>query len=755
MKPTRGLLRAMVLSLLIGAPAQAADDAGRLRLVQVIEYGVDGVEGLFGARSAAVSPNGEQVYVASQFGGAIAVFARDPSTGRLTFVETHRNGVDGVDGLSDAREVVVSPDGAHVYVASAADSALVAFARDVSTGRLTFVQVQRDGLPGTGPSQGPVGLALGPDGVHVYAAGVGDNDVAVFARDAATGMLTPIEVVPIGLPSIPLAVLYVHGGPGGVRVSPDGAHVYAVGRSDNAVTAFRRDSATGKLTRIASWQDGVDGVERLRAAFTLALSPDGASVYVTAAADHSVAVFARDRSTGELSFLQVVREGVDGARGIAGTRGVGVSPDAAHVYVTGLNGKSILLFERDAQSDGLNFIETRRDVVPEWIGMGELHGFAISPDGRHLYLPSRSYNALLVFSTDEGGMAPIVRCVGDCNYSTDLTIDELVKGVNIALGRAALNVCEMFDRNGNRKVTIDELVAGVRSALTGCVDPLTPGDHRRVLMFGGERRIYDLHIPPGYDGETPVPLVVEFHGLYSNPTRSLGVFGFGTVSDDQGFIIAHPLGLFGTPEALEAESGGQGPSFNGGWCCGAAASAKVDDVGFARAVVQAVAAEANIDLGRIYATGHSNGGHMSYRLACEAADVFAAVAPVAGRITINPTSLCQPSRPIAVIEFAGLNDPAVPYGGLGALFQSAAQSLAWWRDADNCAGATPDERVDIGTSFCETYNQCDAGVQVELCSVNADQNSYDPGHNLYLNPDIDVARTAWEFLSQFTLPQRQ
>jgi polyhydroxybutyrate depolymerase len=195
-----------------------------------------------------------------------------------------------------------------------------------------------------------------------------------------------------------------------------------------------------------------------------------------------------------------------------------------------------------------------------------------------------------------------------------------------------------------------------------------------------------------------------------------------------------------------------GPSFNGGpLCCGAAAATQIDDVGFARAIVQAVAGEANVDRARVYSTGLSNGGYLSHRLACEAADVFAAVAPVAARIALIPTTLCQPSRPIALIELAGLHDPSVPYAG-GGLLPSAAQSLAYWRDQDSCGSGPPDERVDFGTSYCEAYRSCSGGVQVELCSIEASQESWLAGHLLYLNPDLDVARMAWEFLSQFRLP---
>jgi polyhydroxybutyrate depolymerase len=228
-----------------------------------------------------------------------------------------------------------------------------------------------------------------------------------------------------------------------------------------------------------------------------------------------------------------------------------------------------------------------------------------------------------------------------------------------------------------------------------------------------------------------------------------GQSGFRALSNEEGFIVAYPLGLFGRPEAPEAATG-QGPSFNAGWCCGRAADARVNDVGFIRAVVEAVAASANIDRARVYAVGLSNGGHLSHRLACEAADVIAAIGPAAGRITIS-TSRCRPTRPIAVIDFPGLHDPQVPYDG-GIVFLSAAQNFALWRDTNGCGSGPPDTRTDIGSSFCETYSHCSAGVQVEMCSVNASQVSYIPGHSIYLNPDIDVARSAWEFLSQFTLP---
>jgi polyhydroxybutyrate depolymerase len=484
-------------------------------------------------------------------------------------------------------------------------------------------------------------------------------------------------------------------------------------------------------------------VQGLAGAVSIALSADGTGVYVTSDYDHAVAVFRRDASTGLLTFVQAAQEGVDGVRGLTGAFGAAVSPDGTHLWAAGYADHSIVLFSRDPGTGRLSFVEARGDVLTQWLGMGQVGSPVLSPDGKSLYVGSLTYSALLAFSTDEGGMAPLIRCVGDCDGSGTVTVDKLVKGVNIALGIAPLSACDMFDCNGNGKVTVDCLIKAVKDALSGCVDPLTPGDHRRSLVFGGQSRVYELHIPPGYDGHTPVPLVFDFHGFTSNETFQAGLSGWRVLADSEGFILAYPLGLFGQTAAAEVDTA-DGPSFNAGpGCCGGAARNGIDDVGFARAIVQAVATEANIDRTRVYATGHSNGGAMASRLSCEAADVFAGVAPVAGFIGVF---LCQPSRPIAVIAFAGLDDPVSPY-----VFSTVGFTV--WRNVDGCGSGPPDDRVDIGTSYCETYRNCSAGVQVERCSVNANQTSWGAGHGTYLNPDVDIPQTAWAFLSQFRLCQ--
>ncbi len=296
---------------------------------------------------------------------------------------------------------------------------------------------------------------------------------------------------------------------------------------------------------------------------------------------------------------------------------------------------------------------------------------------------------------------------------------------------------------------------------------VSAGDNQRSLVFDGVTRYYNVYVPASYTGATPVPLVIDFHGLTSNKTDQELISGFKQVSDTQGFIVAYPLGLFGlpTPEGASGTYGVDpvetlGPSWRAGdICCGRAYVEAVNDVGFAKALVAAIAAEASINLRKVYATGLSNGGALSHALACEAADVFAAVAPLAFPLSYDPLPRCVPSRPIAVLHFAGLTDTALPYGG-GPLpaypsisVASAAASFARWRAIDACdATSTTDV---TGSSNCQTYTSCAAGVKVALCGITASAGGPLPGHILYFNPDLNLAQVAWNFLSQFESPAPQ
>jgi polyhydroxybutyrate depolymerase len=264
---------------------------------------------------------------------------------------------------------------------------------------------------------------------------------------------------------------------------------------------------------------------------------------------------------------------------------------------------------------------------------------------------------------------------------------------------------------------------------------LVPGDARRMLDHGGLARSYLLHVPPSYDGASAVPLVLDFHGYTSNAEQQRSISGMVAVSDREGFLLAHPEGI--------------GESWNAGLCCPGAAP---DDLGFIRAVVAAISAEGNVDAARVYATGLSNGGAISQRLACDAADLFAASAPMAFPVPFRPLSECHPVRPIPVLTFMGLVDALVLYEG--GVFPSAPATFDYWHDVDGCTGTTPDVVVTEGDSRCETFTHCASGVEAGLCSITAQTFNGLPfdGHILYLNDDFVLAEVAWAFLSRFRLP---
>ena len=277
---------------------------------------------------------------------------------------------------------------------------------------------------------------------------------------------------------------------------------------------------------------------------------------------------------------------------------------------------------------------------------------------------------------------------------------------------------------------------------------LGPGDTNGIpVTVGALERHYDVHVPPGYDGSTAVPLVLDFHGYSVTAAVQATLSGMKVLADTEGFIVAFPHG-YGTA-GLE--------SWNAGICCDPARADGVDDVAFARAVVDDIAAEANVDPLRTYATGLSNGALMSHRLACEAADVFAAVAPVAAPLGVDPVASCQPARPIALLQFSGLSDTVVPYGGgptsifPDIVVMSALDSFDTWATLNGCSGAASFLDLGNGASL-RTHATCLDGVQVGLYSVNGTGGGF-LGHVLYVNTDgIPVAQRIWSFLSQFTLP---
>lgn len=252
---------------------------------------------------------------------------------------------------------------------------------------------------------------------------------------------------------------------------------------------------------------------------------------------------------------------------------------------------------------------------------------------------------------------------------------------------------------------------------------LAPGNHNLSLQHDGATRTYIVHVPRNVDGSVPVPLVVDLHGLTSSASAQASLSGWRRKSDEEGFIVVHPQGL--------------NASWNGGdLCCGTSQRQGVDDEGFMRALVAEMQRDACIDPKRVYATGLSNGGAMSHLLACNAADLFAATAPVSMG---NGTRPCAPSRPVSVVMTRGTQDALVSFNG--GIFPSAREDFEQWADLNGCSGAP--EATD---ELCQVFSECDGGVEVKLCTVNA-------GHVLYNNAQgFSVPDVVWETFERQVLP---
>ncbi len=247
------------------------------------------------------------------------------------------------------------------------------------------------------------------------------------------------------------------------------------------------------------------------------------------------------------------------------------------------------------------------------------------------------------------------------------------------------------------------------------------GDRTVALTSGGLARSTFLHVPKGYDPKTGAMLVLSFHGFTSNAAEQEVITRMNPASDTNGFLVAYPDGV--------------GASWNAGDCCGTSWTDSVDDVGFVKDLLARLERDYCVDPKRVYATGFSNGGFLAYRLACEMADTFAAIAPVSGVQGIDPDA-CRPSRPVPVLHFHGTSDPIVPYNGgtpgpslgvaLPLTFRSVDDTLAIWMNKDGCSGAGT-VIYQKGDATCTDYGPCQGGAQVTKCKLAGDGHTWPGG----------------------------
>lgn len=257
------------------------------------------------------------------------------------------------------------------------------------------------------------------------------------------------------------------------------------------------------------------------------------------------------------------------------------------------------------------------------------------------------------------------------------------------------------------------------------------------FMWNGVLRDYILHIPPGYNSSEQTPLVLNLHGYTSNAQQQQIYTGFDSDADTAGYIVVYPNGI-----ANAWNSGFNVPYHSG-----------VDDVGFLSALIDTISENYNIDACRVFSTGMSNGGFMSYRLACELENKIAAVASVTGSMTDSMQYYCQNTRPVAVMEMHGTADNTVPYDGT-TVFTSVDENLNFWKTHNNCVGsATTQDLPDInlldGTTVTKiSYTTCDASTELITFKVNGGAHTW-PGASFNIGVTTQDIKANAEILKFF------
>ncbi len=306
-------------------------------------------------------------------------------------------------------------------------------------------------------------------------------------------------------------------------------------------------------------------------------------------------------------------------------------------------------------------------------------------------------------------------------------------------------------------------ILSIPSCLNGIISPNDQvGDHTNSIVWDGLDRTYHIHVPPSFHHTEPVPLVIALHGGGGTGEGmvkwTLG--GFNTLADKEGFIVVYPDGTRHSGTIKTRWNDGRDERYS-----------QADDVGYISALIEHLARTLSIDRSRVYATGISNGAHMSMRLVRELSGKIAAVAPVAYTMPEKFASLPVSAKPISVLVMTGTKDPLVPWEGgetpdptgtrmLGRVL-SVPETIRVLVAHNQCSSAVmtawePDRDLQDGTRVRrEVYGQCRDGAEVILYAIEDGGHNW-PGGWQYLperiigktSQDIDANEVIWNFFKK-------
>jgi len=289
--------------------------------------------------------------------------------------------------------------------------------------------------------------------------------------------------------------------------------------------------------------------------------------------------------------------------------------------------------------------------------------------------------------------------------------------------KATLTICLILLITGCQPVTV---IPSATPTYTSANCPV--GDQAQELTSDGQVRQYILHVPPAYQPEKTMALVLGFHGAGSNSGQFERYSGFSSVADREGFIVVYPQALGGHPTWNTTT----GPNNA--------------DLQFVRDLIDDLESRCNIDPNRIYASGHSNGGGMANRLACDLADRIVAIGPVSG--AYQGSEECSPSRPVAVLGIHGTDDPIIPYNGFQdmrepptAYFVIGVPIPQWassWANRNGC-DSKPARVAENDKVTKEQWSNCSENADVILYTIDGGGHGWPKA--------FDAAQVMWDFFA--------
>ena len=252
----------------------------------------------------------------------------------------------------------------------------------------------------------------------------------------------------------------------------------------------------------------------------------------------------------------------------------------------------------------------------------------------------------------------------------------------------------------------------------------------KTMMYDNENREYLIYIPSSYSNDRSTPILFAFHGFGGYNQYFINDADFRNLADQYNFIAVYPQGLV----CNDGTTWNTHPPGGDNKC-------SQDDIGFFAALLYEISGNYNVDSGKVFLTGYSNGADFSFSMACYQSTLVTAIAPVSGLMPMNDSSECQPSHATSVMIFNGTIDYSRPYSGIAGYMMGVDQTVAYWSQYNN-TDSSPQTNI-VGDIQNYTYLNGDNNTTVDLFKIiNGDHDWFNLSYN-----GNSMEELMWNFFS--------